>query len=196
MRTPRPFMSGFTLVELMFVVAIIGVLTTIAVPAFLSYTKRARTIEATMNVRKMTDGAMAYFYAEHATSSGQIITSRLPYTDWRGWAPSPAHRCSNNRQGQRLDPIAWSSSAYGDPILKLVYEGIMFEINSPFYYSTGVYTNVPDGVVPNSPGTTFTGSVYGDIDCNGFFAQFSRQVIVTAERSLSGGPLYDVNPLE
>ena len=38
--------SGFTLVELMIVVAIIGVLAAIAIPAFSRYVRKARTAEA------------------------------------------------------------------------------------------------------------------------------------------------------
>jgi type II secretory pathway pseudopilin PulG len=42
------------------VVAVIGLLASVAIPSFLTYVRRSRTIEATMNVRKIYDGALMY----------------------------------------------------------------------------------------------------------------------------------------
>jgi len=63
--------KGFTLVELMIVVAIIGILSTIAIPNYLKMIGRAKQAEAKMNLGAIYTAEISY-YAENATFAGGV----------------------------------------------------------------------------------------------------------------------------
>lgn len=64
--------KGFTLIELMIVVAIIGILTMIAMPSYQDYTRRAGVAEG-LQIILPAKTAMMEYYQEH---------NRFPETNW------------------------------------------------------------------------------------------------------------------
>ena len=71
--------KGFTLVELMIVVAIIGILAALAIPAFMRAVKKSKTSEADGNMKKMADGAKSYFTSEQKYSSDAASGGAEPW---------------------------------------------------------------------------------------------------------------------
>lgn len=70
---------GFTLIEIMIVVAIIGILSSLATPMVLKYQAQAKRAEAKLNLSAVFTGEMT-FYSEYS-----YFTS---YLDFVGWSPS------------------------------------------------------------------------------------------------------------
>lgn len=71
---------GFTLVELLIVVAIIGVLSTIAVPAYRRMVQKAKQVEAKLNLAGLYQVESAFFaeigaYGNHITAMGFDVKS-------------------------------------------------------------------------------------------------------------------------
>jgi type IV pilus assembly protein PilA len=52
---------GFTLIELMIVVAIIGILAAVAIPAFMDYMKKSKKTEAALQLNKIGKNDKTYF---------------------------------------------------------------------------------------------------------------------------------------
>jgi len=162
--------GGFTLIELMIVVAIIGILAAVAIPAFMKYIRRSKTTEATMNLRKLYDSSVSYYNEEHALRGGGITARMFPSTI----GSTPAAKACNGGTSQKNAPSATTWSA-------ATWQGLNFAVDDPFYYQYS-YTSAGTGNA-----SQFTAAANGDLDCDGTFSTFERVGTVDAANNVNGG---------
>ena len=180
-RLRQHVMKGFTLIELMIVVAIIGILAAVAIPAFMKYIRRSKTVEATMNIRKIYDSSVAYYEAEHADPTGAVINRQFPTT--KAW--TPAANCGK-QPGGKCAPATFKSQ-WVDP----TWMSLNFSVDDPFYYQYQYTSNGTDS------SSTFSAEAQGDLNGDGNFSLFRRNGSVTSDNNVTGGAgLYSVNDIE
>ena len=56
----------------------VGLLASIAIPSFMNFQRKAKTAEATMNLRKAFDASVSYYNAEQANRAGDILPRQFP----------------------------------------------------------------------------------------------------------------------
>jgi len=173
--------GGFTLIELMIVVAIIGILAAVAIPAFMKYIRRSKTTEASMNVRKLFDSSVSYYEAEHADRAGAILAKQFPASV----ATTPSTKCCTNA-GEKCtpDPNLWQDAAG-------TWASLNFSVDDPFYYQYQYDSAGTD------TGSSFTARATGDLDCDDIYSTFERIGKVDSQHNVTGGSgLYVNNDIE
>ncbi len=176
----KKVMKGFTLIELMIVVAIIGILAAVAIPAFMKYIRRSKTVEATMNVRKLFDSSVSYYEGEHADIGGNILAKQFPGSV----GPSPT---ANSCCGQAGDKCKPAPTIFDNGN----WAALNFSVDDPFYYW---YQYIGTGT---DTAATFQAYAYGNLDCDTTYSTFQRSGTVMSDRSVSGGSgLFSKNDIE
>jgi type IV pilus assembly protein PilA len=134
---------GFTLIELMIVVAIIGILAAVAIPAFMDYMKRSKKTEASLQLNKIGKNAKRA-YSETSTYVTGTAT-QLPTK------PGTGGCCGGTGGTNKCAAVPTSFAS------DTVWKALDFQIDEPtlFYYD---YTGAT---------TSFTAKATGDLDCDG-----------------------------
>ncbi|MEZ4409822.1 MAG: prepilin-type N-terminal cleavage/methylation domain-containing protein [Polyangiales bacterium] len=165
-RSIKRALAGFTLVELMIVVVILGILAAVAIPAFTRYVKRSKTSEATGNIAKIYQGEVTYYtQSQEQYPTASFVTAAAVDT------------LPTNGAKIQANPAAFATNAN--------WAAIGFSLDGPHYY---VYSTTAST-------TSFTAAASGDLDGDATPSTVARSASVVGGE-IQGGNIAITSELE
>ncbi len=180
--------KGFTLIELMIVVAILAILAVVAVPAFIVYMRRAKTTEAIDQLDKIYKGAAIYYTTPRINQAGQKLECQFPAT--QGVTPVQATCCGelggpDSTGDERCDN---THEYWNEP----TWMAVNFRMIDQHYFVYSFWNN--DQTLGAAQ---FTAQANADLDCDGIQSTFQRlgfgdPAATLAECSIQGSSAFYV----
>ncbi len=172
MTRARKKSGGFTLVELMIVVAIIGILAAVAIPAFTRYVKKSRTSEAVGHLNKEWAGSLTYYESDHIAGLGAVLPKQFP-GDGISASRVATQECGCLTGGR----CAGGSTVWGTDAVWLALNFSLPDAHNymPLYTSAGTGSSAQ-----------FTALATGDLNCNGTLSRFVRQGSINSNGDVTG----------
>jgi type IV pilus assembly protein PilA len=176
------------LVEIMVVVAILGLLASVAIPAMTAYTRRTKTAEARIQLAKMYDATSAFYNSEHVDRGdvdtiglgGAIgaATHRCPYpsgTPAGGNAgETPNIDCNLGPGGRCVPAINPAGAGYydiSDWNDNAMWSALHFTMEQAHFFH---YNFVAVNDLVGYGSCRFTAQAFADLDADGTFSTFER----------------------
>jgi type IV pilus assembly protein PilA len=168
--------AGVSIIELMIVVAIMGIIAAAAIPSYVNYIKRSKTIEATMNIRKIYDATVAYHTSEHTDSTGIIQAKQWPAQEPN--TPALGFCCASPGQKCAPTPSWWETPTW---------QALRFAVNDGHHYHYSFQWANPahNG---SAIGHRFQAQARGNLDCDAIYSQYYRTGEVDSQYGIRGAP--------
>jgi len=169
---------GFTLVELMIVVAIIGILAALAIYGVKHYITNAKTAEARNSIGQMgKDAVTAYSREGMATTAMALGTSTAVSNQLclSAGHTVPATKAGIAGKKYQSNPSEWMEASTVDGFTG--WNCVKFSMNDPQYY---MYNYTGPTATPGADGAAFTCTANGDLDGDGVLSTFTIAGVVHA----------------